>query len=63
MENELFKKIIKIVHKQNFRVLVLFQVGETCLKSPVLQFEKNALKTLIFSKVLIFAFLKPKLVK
>ena len=31
------------------------------LKSPVLQFEKNALKTLIFYKNLIFAFLKSRL--
>ena len=32
------------------------------LKLPILQFEKNALKTLIFFKKLIFAFLNPTIV-
>ena len=37
-----------------------FQVDYAGFQSPVLEFDKTALKTLIFIKKLIFAFLNPK---
>ena len=48
---------------QNVKCLVFFQVDWADLQSPVLILIKTALKTLIFYKKLIFAFLNPKIVK
>ena len=59
-----FRKIIKIVHKQNFWGLVFFSSRRdgfeiTCNSIR----KKTALKTIIFFKNLIFAFLSTKIVK
>ena len=57
------KKIIKksVISKMS-SVWCFFQVDYAGLQSPVLEFDKTALKTLIFFKKLIFAFLNPKIV-
>ena len=54
------KFIKKIVHRQNCKGSVLFQVGWTGLKPPVLQLEKNAIKTLFFLKKFDFCIFEPK---
>ena len=58
-----FKKIIKICHKQNVKCLMIFKSTRQVCNHLYLDLLKTALKTLIFFKNLIFALLDPKIVK
>ena len=59
----IFKKIHKkICHKQNAKCLVFFKSTRLLSNHMYLNSNKTALKTLIFFKKLIFAFLNQKVV-
>ena len=61
LENNQFLKIHKkICHKQNVKCLVFFKSTRQVCNHLYLNSIKAALKTLIFFKKLIFAFLNPK---
>ena len=61
-KNELFrKKHTKISHKPKIRGFVFFQVGQTGLKSPMLQFEKKkCTQTRNFLQKFDFCIFEPK---
>ena len=59
----IFKNSKKICHKRNVKCLVFFKSTRQVCNRLYLNLIKTALKTLIFFKNLIFAFLNPKIVK